>query len=137
MTTVRALIAGVLVLVTGLSSTALAAQSSTRHVLDRSALASAVAERVAAGDAQRAAIQEALARPEVRSVAAKAGVNVDRLAAQVATLDGAELAQVADAAQQVNQSSQPLVGGASTIVISTTTIIIVLLLIILIVVAVD
>jgi hypothetical protein len=137
MTTVRALIAGLLVFVTALSSTALAAQSSTRHVLDRPALASAVAERVAAGDAQRAAVQEALARPEVRSVAAKAGVNVDRLAAQVATLDDTDLAQVADAAQQVNQSSQPLVGGASTVVISTTTIIIVLLLIILIVVAVD
>ncbi len=137
MTTVRALIAGLLVLVTALSSTALAAQPSTRHVLDRSALASAVAEQVAAGEAQRAAVQDALARPDVRSVAAKAGVNVDRLAARVATLDGAELAQVADAAQQVNQSSQPLVGGASTVVISTTTIIIVLLLIILIVVAVD
>ena len=58
-----------------------------------------------------------------------------RLAAQVATLNGAELAQVADAAQRVTQADSPLVGGASTIVISTTTIIIVLLLIILLVVA--
>ena len=135
MTTVRTLIAGLLVFATVLSSPALAAQSSTRHLLDRSALASAVAERAAAGDAQRAAIQEVLARPDVRGVAAKAGVNVDRLAAQVATLNGAELAQVADAAQRVNQADSPLVGGASTIVISTTTIIIVLLLIILLVVA--
>jgi hypothetical protein len=133
MATVRTVVAGLLVFTTALASPALAAQS-PRHVLDQSALASAVAERAAADVAQRAAIQEALARPEVRGVAAKAGVDVDRLAAHVATLDGAELGQVADAAQQVNHS---LAGGASTVVISTTTIIIVLLVIILIVVAVD
>ena len=135
MTTVRTLIAGLLVFATVLSSPALAAQSSTRHLLDRSALASAVAEHAASADAQRASVQEVLARPDVRSVAARAGVNVDRLAVQVATLSGAELAQVADAAQRVSQADSPLVGGASTIVISTTTIIIVLLLIILLVVA--
>ena len=136
MTTVRALIAGLLLFVTALS-TPLAAQAPTRHVLNQSALASAVAERAAAGDAQRAAIQEALARPDVRGVAAKAGVNVDRLAARVATLDGAELAQVADAARKVNQADPSMVGGASTIVISTTTIIIALLVIILLVVIAD
>jgi len=134
MATVRTVVAGLLMFTTALASPALAAQTSARHVLDQSALASAVADRAAADVAQRAAIQEALARPEVRGVAAKAGVNVDRLAAHVATLDGAELAQVADAAQQVNHS---LAGGASTVVISTTTIIIVLLVLILIIVAVD
>ena len=134
MVTVRTVIAGLLMFTTALVSPAVAAQAAQRHVLDSSALASAVAERAAEGDAQRAAVQEALARPEVRGVAARAGVNLDRLAAHVATLDGVELAQVADAAQQVNHS---LAGGASTVVISTTTIIIVLLVIILIVVAVD
>jgi hypothetical protein len=134
MATVRTLVAGLLMFTTAFASPALAAQSPARHVLDPSALASAVAERAAADVAQRAAIQEALARPEVRGVAEKAGVNVNRLAAHVATLDGTDLAQVADAAQQVNHS---LAGGASTVVISTTTIIIVLLVLILIIVAVD
>jgi hypothetical protein len=83
-------------------------------------------------DADRAAIHEALARPEVREMAVKAGIDLDRVDASVNTLGGESLDRLASAAQQVNQS---LVGGASTVVISTTTIIIALLIIILLVVA--
>jgi len=132
MVTVRSAVAGLLMFVTALASPALAGQK--RHVVDPSTLASAVAGHAATDATRRAAVHEALARPEVAGVAAKAGVNIERLASQVATLQGAELAQAAEAAQQVNNS---FTGGASTVVISTTTIIIVLLVIILIVVAVD
>jgi hypothetical protein len=89
--------------------------------------------QVASQDANRAAVREALARPEVKRVAAGVGVDANRLAAAVDTMAGPDLDQAASAARQVNQQ---LVGGDSSISISTTTIIIALLVIILIVVAV-
>lgn len=103
-----------------------------RHAVNRSALAQAVTDQVARQDADRAAIHDALNRPEVREIAAKSGVNLDRMQASIDTLSGPQLSQVASAAQQVNQA---FVGGASTVVISTTTIIIALLVVIIIVVA--
>jgi hypothetical protein len=111
------------------SSTAFAQE---RHAVNPSLLSQTVTAQVAQQDADRAAIHEALARPEVRDVAAKSGLDLDRINASIDTLNGGALAQVASAAQHVNSS---LVGGASTVTISTTTIILVLLIIILIVVA--
>jgi hypothetical protein len=105
-----------------------------RHAVDPAALAATVSSQVARQDADRAAIREALGRPEVREVAAKAGIDLDQLASGVDALAGTDLTRTADAARQVNDT---LVGGASTIVISTTTIIIILLVLLLIVVAVD
>jgi hypothetical protein len=112
------------------SSPAFAGQ---RHVVDPSQLAAAVGQHVASQDADRAALREALARPEVREIAAKAGIDLTRARAAVDTMAGADLERAADAARQVNER---FVGGAS-IVITTTTIIIALLVIILIIVAVD
>lgn len=105
-----------------------------RHAVDLSALSQTIAGEVAKQDADRAAIHAALSRPEVRDIAEKSGINLDRVQASVDTLNAGSLAQAAAAAQQVNQT---LVGGASTVVISTTTIIIALLIVLLIVVAVD
>jgi predicted xylose isomerase-like sugar epimerase len=90
-------------------------------------------QHAAQQDADRAAIRAALARPEVREVAEKAGLDIDRANAVVNTLDGAGLDRAASVARQVNEQ---LSGGSSTIVISPTTIIIVLLLVLLIVIAV-
>src|SRR5712691_9088400 len=115
MPTVRKLLVAPLILLMMLTSPAFADQ---RHAVDPSQLAAAVDQHVAKQDADRAALREALARPEVQTVAAKIGVDLTR---------------AADAARQVNQQ---FVGGASTVVISTTTIIIVLLLIVLIIVLV-
>jgi hypothetical protein len=75
-----------------------------------------------------------LRRAEVREVAGKAGLSLDKASAAVTTLDGRELAQLAAQARLVEND---LAGGASTVVISTTTIIIVLLLILLIVAVAD
>ena len=130
MRTLRKLLVGPLVLVTALSSAAFAEE---RHVVDPVALANAVTQRVGEQDAERAAIREAFARPEVRDVAAKTGIDLARLSAAVGTLGGDDLARAAGAARQVNDR---LVGGATTVVISTTTIIIALLVLILIIVAV-
>jgi ATPase subunit of ABC transporter with duplicated ATPase domains len=104
-----------------------------RHAVDPAALADTVSQHVAQQDADRAAIHEALSRPEVRQMAAQAGIDVERVSQSVETLSGASLDRVASAARDVNQA---LVGGASTVVISTTTIIIALLVVLIIVLAV-
>lgn len=103
-----------------------------QHAVDPAAIAGAVAQHVATQDADRAAVRDALARPEVRDVASRMGVDLTRIDAAVSTMSGADLQQAASAAQQVNSA---LVGGASTVVISTTTIIIALLIVLIIVVA--
>jgi hypothetical protein len=112
------------------SSSAFAGQ---QHVLTPSDLAATVASAVAKQDANRAAVHEALARPEVQAMASKLGLDLTRAEAAVDTMSGAELDKAANAAQQVNEQ---LVGGASTVVISTTTIIIILLLVIILIIAV-
>jgi hypothetical protein len=109
------------------------AASAQSNVIGKSALDKAVQERVATDQSDRDAIQSLLRRAEVREVAGKAGLSLDKASAAVATLQGSDLAQLAAQARQVNNE---LAGGASTVVISTTTIIIVLL-IVLLIVAVD
>jgi hypothetical protein len=101
------------------------------HVIGQSALDKAVQQRVSQEQADRDAIVSLLQRSEVRDIAAKAGLSLDKAQAGVSLLQGSDLQQ---AAQQARQVQNDLAGGASTIVISTTTIIIVLLLVILIVV---
>jgi hypothetical protein len=113
-------------------STSLFAQE--RHAVDPAALAAAVTGHAAQQDAERAAIHEALARPEVQEMAGRVGVDLHRVDSAVDTLSGESLDRVASAARDVNQT---LVGGASTVVISTTTIIIALLVLIVILLAVD
>lgn len=131
MRTFRTMLVALLMFTLALTPSAFAQE---RHAVSPSALAGAVAAQVAQQDSQRAAIHEALNRPEVRAVAAKSGLDLDRMNASIDTLGGNALSQVATAAAQVNQA---FVGGASTVVISTTTIIIALLVVILIVVAAD
>jgi hypothetical protein len=117
-------------LVTALASSA-AAQD--RHAVDPTLLTATVQQHVASQDADRAAIREALARPEVREMASRVGLDVDRAAASINTLSGTDLERAAGVARDVNQT---LVGGASSVTLSTTTIIIILLALILIIVAV-
>jgi hypothetical protein len=109
------------------------AYADQQHIVAPNQLAATLTEQVAAQDANRAAVHEALARPDVQAVASSMGVDLTRAAAAVDTMSGADLQRAADAASQVNQQ---LVGGASTVVISTTTIIIILLLVIILIIAV-
>jgi hypothetical protein len=101
------------------------------HVIGNSVLDKAVQERVSREQTDREAILSLLQRKEVRDIASKAGLSIDKAQAAVSTLQGADLQQ---AASQARQAQNNLAGGASTVVISTTTIIIVLLLVLLIVV---
>src|SRR5262249_55035559 len=101
-----------------------------QHVVSPQQLAGTVSGHAAQQDADRTAIREALARPEVRDAAKSLNIDIDRIAATTATLSGADLPKAPDRARQVNE---PL-GGWSGVVM-TTTIIIILLLVILLVVA--
>jgi hypothetical protein len=110
-----------------------AAQAQT-HVVGKKALTQAVQERVSQDQADRDAVRALLARTEVRQIAERAGLSLEKAQAAVSTLQGQDLKDFASQARQVNND---LAGGASNIVISTTTIIIVLLIIILIVLIAD
>jgi hypothetical protein len=106
-----------------------AAWAQQTHVINKAALDQAVQQRVSQDQADREAIRSFLQNPQVKSVAAKAGLSVEKAEAAVSTLQGDELRQAAGQARAVNQD---LAGGA-TVVITTTTIIIILLIIILII----
>ena len=102
------------------------------HVADRATLDQAVAAAAARAEADRATVRRVLARQEVKDVAAKLGVDLTRADSAVRLLDGAELAQ---AAQYASQIEQDLAGGATTVVITATTIIIILIVIVIILLA--
>ncbi len=131
MHTTRTILAGVLTVLMGLASPALA-QEVVPPGATPAALAAAVERHVAQQSADRAEIREALGRPQVREVATRLGVDPQRLDAAVGTLAGTDLSRAAAAARDVNGA---LVGGASTVVLSTTTIIVILLVVILLIVA--
>jgi pyruvate/2-oxoglutarate dehydrogenase complex dihydrolipoamide acyltransferase (E2) component len=122
----------VLMSVTLLIATSSMAFAQPRHIVDVPTVAATMAEHANAQDANRAAVREALARPEVRDVASRMGIDLAQVEGRVQTLNGADLDRVAEWAREVNTS---LVGGASTVVISTTAIIIALLIVIILVVA--
>jgi hypothetical protein len=130
MSTVRTLLAFPLIALMAASSPAFAGQ---QHVVAPNQLAATVADHVAKQDANRAAVHEALARPEVQTVASSVGLDLARAAAAVDTMNAADLDRAASAARDVNQQ---LVGGASTLVISTTTIVIILLLVVILIIAI-
>jgi hypothetical protein len=109
-----------------------AAWAQQTHVINKSALDQAVQQRVSQEQADRDTLRSFLQNPQVKSVAAKAGLSVEQAEAAVSTLQGDQLRQAAGQARAVNQD---LAGGA-TVVITTTTIILVLLVIILIAVLV-
>ena len=106
-----------------------AAWAQQTHIVNKSALDQAVQQRVSQDQADREALRTFLQNPAVKSVAARAGLSVERAESAVSTLQGSDLRQAASQARAVNAD---LAGGA-TLVITTTTIIIVLLLILLIV----
>ena len=129
MKSVRTLLVFPLIALMMASTSAFADQ---QHIITPGQLATTVSDAAAKQDTNRAAVREALQKPEVQAVASKLGLDLTRAAAAVDAMSGADLERAADAAQQVNDQ---LVGGASSVVISTTTIIIILLLVVILIVA--
>jgi len=119
----------VLLLLPGLllSSPALAQQI---HVVDPAAMGRAVAEKADQDHTNREVLVRVLNRVDVRELAGRMGLSVERAESAVATLDGEELSQLAGYADGVEAS---LAGGANVIVISVTTLLLLLILIVLIV----
>jgi hypothetical protein len=74
----------------------------------------------------RQAIQDLLRRPEVRQIAGKAGLDIERASAAAGLLSGQELKDLATRAHEINAG----VGGRGTVTIAVTTLIIIALLII-------
>jgi len=104
---------------------------------DTAMLAAVVQEHAALQEADRQTIRQALGRPEVRDVAGRVGVDVDRITGSIDTIAVGDLGRAADAARKVNkQLDRQLAGGESTVAFSTTTIIITLLVAIVVVVAI-
>ena len=129
MKSVRTLLVFPLIALMMASTSAFADQ---QHLITPGQLATTVSDAAAKQDTNRAAVREALQKPEVQAVASKLGLDLTRAAAAVDAMSGADLERAADAAQQVNDQ---LVGGASSVVISTTAIIIILLLVVILIVA--
>lgn len=103
------------------------------NVMSQSSLEKAIQARVAQDQADRQAIRTLLQRKDVRDVASKAGLSIEKAEAAVATLQGDDLRDLAAQARHVENG---LAGGA-TVVITTTTIIIILLLVIILVLVAD
>ena len=131
MSTVRPLLVLPLLTLVTISAPAFAAD---QHVVPPAQVAAMLADHVARQDADRAAVREALARPEVKQMAGTLGLDIARANAAVETMGGADLERAATAARDVNRQ---IVGGASTVTISTTTIIIALLIVIIIILIAD
>jgi len=108
------------------SSAALAQQS---HVVDSAALAQAVAAQAATDRQNREAVIGLLQRTEVREMADRLGLTVTRAESAVATLDSAQLAQLAG---QARMADDQLAGGSQTIVISLTTLLLIIIIVLLI-----
>jgi hypothetical protein len=103
-------------------------------VASQAALDAAVQQHVTETATDRETVLRVLNRAEVKEVAGRVGIDLQRASTAAAALQGADLAAAASQARHVENA---LAGGASTVVISTTTIIIALLVIILLIVAIN
>src|SRR5687768_1575975 len=116
------------------NAVSMSAQGQVSHAVSQSVLDAAVHDHVATSAADRETVLRLLERPEVQAVAGDIGLDLRRAQSAVSTLEGQQLTDLAEQAQQVEKA---LAGGQSRVVISTTLIIIALLVLILIIVAVD
>jgi hypothetical protein len=110
-----------------------AASAQQNHVIGKAGLEKALQDRVKQEQADRDAIRSLLQRKDVREVAGKAGLSMEKAERGLSLLDGNDLRQLAD---QARQAENGLTGGA-TVVITTTTIILILLVIIILVLVAD
>jgi hypothetical protein len=106
------------------------AHAQSSHVATSAAIDEALHQHVDSRDADRALVLRVLEQPAVRELAAELGVDVQRAASAVTTLEGEPLTRLAGQAQQVDRA---LAGGQGAVTISYTLIIIGLLVLILLV----
>jgi len=120
------LVAVTLILSLTMGSQARAQES--RVVVDRTAIEQALTARSQADDASRASIRSLLDRDEVKAMAGDLGLDLRRADSAISTLQGSDLARVADRAAIANDL---LEGGAQTIQISLVSLLLIVIIIIL------
>lgn len=101
-----------------------------RHITDAAAMQKAIAQKQAIDDSNRDAVMTVLRRPEVKVLAERMGLSLQRAETALASLPSDTLAELAQPARAVPAD---LAGGANTIVISTTTLLLLLILLVLLV----
>ncbi len=99
-------------------------------VVTQQDLQQAMADKAALRDADRAAVRGLLERPEVQTIATRAGLDVNRALDRVNTLSDQDLSNLAARARYVDAR---IAGGNDTVVISTTGVLIILIVILLLV----
>ncbi len=100
------------------------------HVVTETEIQAGIDAKLHSEAADRQAIRDLLARPEVQRIVGQAGLSLTRANDAIPTLSGPELQRLASQARDVN--SQAI--GGDRISMNTTTIIIILLIVILIIV---
>jgi len=100
------------------------------HIASAAAMRQAVTDKIDRDEANRRAITTVLHRPDVRAMAERMGLGVERADAAVRSLDSADLERLAGPARAAEAN---LAGGSNTIVISTTTLLLLLILVVLLV----
>ena len=104
------------------------AAAQERHVVDPATVRQVVTAQVAADQQNRDAVLGVLRQSQAREVADRLGLSLTRAEAAVATLNSADLAQLADSARTADAQ---LAGGADTIIISVTTLLLIIIIVLL------
>ncbi len=120
------MVAIVLLPVLLISSPAFAQQG---RVVDAAAMRQALATKAESESAQRESVRRVLDRTDVRDMAARLGLSLERAEAAVMILSGPELNTLALHAASIETAGLP--GGAHTVVISVTTLLLLLIIVIL------
>jgi hypothetical protein len=101
------------------------------RVVDATAMTQALAAKAQSEIAQRELVRRVLDRADVREMAGRMGLSVERADSAVAALSGPELGALAQHASAVEAAT--LAGGSNTVTISVTTLLLLLILVILLV----
>lgn len=99
------------------------------HVVGAADIERALKQKTQA-DTQRATVLGLLQRPEMRELAARSGLDMRSAESAVRTLEGEELARLA---QYASDAERDLAGGTQTITISVVTLLLIIIIIILLV----
>jgi hypothetical protein len=118
-TSIRVLVLAATLLIPGLAAGRGFAEPA--HVVTGPEIQARIDQKIQSEAADRQAIRDLLARPEVRRVAGSAGLNLQRADAAIGTLSGSELSRLAAQARQANSE----IGGRRTVTMTWTTVIIV------------
>jgi hypothetical protein len=104
------------------------ARAQQKHVATPETLKTAIAAKLTADDENRQAVRKLLAQPQVREVADRFGLSIQRAETALASLSSAELAELAKSARTVETE---LAGGDQVIVISITTLLLIIIIVLL------